>query len=65
MAQAKATRRGRRRVNRGAVVTNTAAVVTPAVRRIIIIRDGQFVPAAGRDAPLRVAARGPAVPATV
>jgi hypothetical protein len=56
MAQAKATRRGKRRDNRGVVVVVPADPGTAAVRRIIIIRDGQFV-GSGRGARLKVAAR--------
>jgi hypothetical protein len=55
MAQAKATRTGKqRRENGGAVVSDPAA---PAVRRIVIIRDGQFVRSAGRGPNVKVGAR--------
>ena len=58
MAQAKATRTGKqRRENGGAVGVVVSDSVTPAVRRIVIIRDGQFVRSAGRGPSLKVGAR--------
>jgi hypothetical protein len=55
MAQAKATRTGKQRRENGGTVG--ADPVTPAVRRIVIIRDGRFVRSAGRGANVKVAAR--------
>jgi hypothetical protein len=53
MAQAKASRRAKRPENSGAAVADNPGPVTPAVRRIVIIRDGQFVPPFDRGSTLK------------